>query len=141
MSGRSCNLSKQNVGDTLFDILTIVISLSDLITDLLILNSYYTNGYYTFFYLSLSVVILAQLSYCWAFTVLFSENDDSICVQVCTFITCLMFSPLLSIIMYLARDTENEFTKKILHDTCGLRTETYQSSNNKSLKFNVKNDG
>ena len=101
-------------------------------TDLLILNSYYTKEYYTFFYLSLSVIILAQLSYCFAFTILFSENGDSLCVRICTFISSLLFSPFLAIIMYFARDSESKFAKNVLHKTCGLRAQEFSVSKHKS---------
>ncbi len=46
-----------------FDSLTILISFADVVTDVFVLYEWYINGHYGYFYTSLSILILANISY------------------------------------------------------------------------------
>ena len=73
--------SCDNIGSIIYDTLTILISFADLVTDLIMLYTYYINGWKPFFILSLIVLILAQLSYCFLFTQLYGpwKKNTYIC--------------------------------------------------------------
>ena len=53
----------------IFDALTVVASAADQITDLLVLYQFYVDGLDTFFILSLCIILLAQLTFAFTFTI------------------------------------------------------------------------
>ena len=73
---KSSEGSCDSFGSIFYDILTIFISFADLITDLLMLYTYYINGWIPFFVLSIIIIVLAQLSYCVLFTRIYGPYNQ-----------------------------------------------------------------
>ena len=59
-----------------YDILTIFISIADVVTDIIVLIDFYNKERMVFFCISLAILILAQCSYSWAFTMKFSTEES-----------------------------------------------------------------
>ena len=59
-----------------FDILAAIISVSDVATDVIVTYNFYINDQMAFFGLSLTFIILAQLSYCFAFLIVIASEDS-----------------------------------------------------------------
>ena len=57
-----------------YDGLTILISIGDMATDIIVLLSYYNDNRMTLFYISLSILLLAQVGYVFAFVFAFEIN-------------------------------------------------------------------
>ena len=122
-SGRNCECKVgQNDQDCLFrslsivyDLFAITIGTLDLITDILVLISYYTNGHGTLFIISLTVLIIAQISYCIGFAIKntggFSECSRNIFEITVVSLCCLPFAPFMSFIFYLTDDKNNWLSK------------------------------
>lgn len=74
--------------DIVYDIGNCAFSIFDIICDLLVAYNFYKNGHYIFFYVSVSIFILAQITYSVIFSVSltqikpnfmgFHQNDDSL---------------------------------------------------------------
>ena len=63
-----------NITTIAFDIVSAVVSLLDLVTDIIILITWYNQDRMTFFWISISILILAQISY---ITVFYYNHGDS----------------------------------------------------------------
>merc|ERR1719242_326077 len=63
-----------------YDILTILISIADITTDIMVLISYYINERMTFFWISLSILLTAQIGYVLLFFFNF-DIEESICIE------------------------------------------------------------
>ena len=63
----------RNVLGLVYDVFTIVVSLLDIITDVIVLIEFYLHGHMAFFYCSLIILLMAQLSYTVAFWWKFKE--------------------------------------------------------------------
>ena len=85
----------QRVINILYDIFTAVISLLDVITDLMVLVEFYILGRMEFFYASLIILIVAQIAYCIAFWFKFEGSYDSFYGAVAAFCCLLPFAPIL----------------------------------------------
>ena len=119
-----------------YDIITMVISVLDLITDVLVMIDYYNNGHDYFFTCSLIILIFAQLSYCLAFSIRHSNTYLPRYVYFLVFICCLPFSPIISFVFYFT--TDQGFCSDLL-DSCPLFNITYSSadSGQNESKFRV----
>eukprot|EP01084_Bolivina_argentea_P064369 117405_1 len=60
-----------------YDIFTAIVSLLDVITDIIVLVEFYILGRMPFFYASLTILIIAQLAYCIAFWCKLKKSIDS----------------------------------------------------------------
>ena len=88
-----------------FDIMAGIVSILDLTTDIIILISWKQQDRMTFFWISLSILILAQLSY----VTLFYYNHgtwDNLCHSFISLLCTLPFAPILSIIFYFVSDKD-----------------------------------
>ena len=89
--GRSATLSH--------DALTAAASLADMVTDLLVLREFYVNGLHSYFATSLSILVLAQLSFAFLFTVEHTNSrhrpHDKVVVFFCV-LPVAQFVPILS---------------------------------------------
>ena len=99
-------------GNRIYDYFAIFLSLLDLTTDILVLIDFYQLGRKTFFWISLSILLSAQLSYVIAFT---SRYGDSFFHSCMLFFCVLPFAPFASIAIYIIEsyklmpDTYNEY--------------------------------
>lgn len=86
-------------GNQIYDYFAIFISLLDLTTDILVLIEFYTAGRTTFFITSLTILIIAQISYIVAFVSRYGKKAHK--SPILFFITLLCI-PFVSIVMYIA---------------------------------------
>ena len=84
-----------------------MVSLLDLTTDIIIMASWYHHGRMTFFWIGLSILILAQISY----LAIFHINHGKAPANKRDFLHCLLsclclvpFSPILSFIFYMVSE-------------------------------------
>ena len=91
-----------NVG---YDLLTILISIADVTTDIIVLIDFYNKGRMTFFGISLTILILAQCSYSIAFAIKFNTVDNWKWYRTCCGLCCcLPFGTLVAFIMYFSSE-------------------------------------
>jgi len=95
-----------------YDILTAMISLADVTTDVWVAYRFYTTGKFAFFWVSTVVMILAQLAYTVAFTLRFAESSNiRIRKKICVFFCVLPLAPVMSFIFYWASRPDNCISK------------------------------
>ena len=88
-----------------YDLLTILISIADVTTDIWVIVKFYNDKRQTFFIISLLVMILAQLSYAVAFVFRFqpqwrATNRQTELRGLAMFCTILPLTPIMSFIFY-----------------------------------------
>ena len=103
---KCCNIS--------YDIMTILISIADVTTDVIVLMDFYNKDRMGFFGISLGILILAQCSYSIAFAIrfdtIYSWNE---CLAALAFCCCLPFGTVVAFIMYFGSE---EAELGCLHD-------------------------
>ena len=100
--------------DVLYDVLTVVISIADIVTDVIVCVSFYTNQRITFFAISVTILIIAQLAYAVLFIWRFNAESKHrhICSLMLLFLCLLPFGTLVSFIVYLTDDPDSSFSQK-----------------------------
>ena len=106
------------VAGFIFDIITVIVSLLDLSTDLIILLSWYAQGRMEFFWISLSILLLAQLSHVTLFYYNHGRMSDHCCHTALSVLCTLPFAPFLSFIFYLVADTDSKLRAFIERIPC-----------------------
>ena len=92
----------------LYDIITILISIADISTDVIVLISFYIEGRTTLFVISLIILIMAQLCYAVAFIWRYEVFDDSnIWVIIFVFCCLLPIGWIVSFIFYFTDDEDS----------------------------------
>ena len=128
----------------LYDILTILISVADIVTDIMVLISYYFADRMTFFWISFIILIIAQIGYIILFFTTFKfdkkwfrvieaiDVNCPLCLDVayyvivlpilCITFFCLLlpFGHLVAFAMYFAENDDSVFSKW-LRNTVGIR--------------------
>ena len=61
----------------MYDIIGMIISVSDVTTDVIILYQFYNNQYFIYFYISIIVLIIAQMAYVIVFIIRFTHFSQS----------------------------------------------------------------
>eukprot|EP01083_Nonionella_stella_P022668 62686_1 len=97
----------QNILEIAYDIFTIVVSLLDVITDIMILIHFYSTERMTFFYISLTILVIAQLAYTMAFWWKYMGNYEGPINALFACCCLLPFSPILSYLFYFTSDEES----------------------------------
>eukprot|EP01083_Nonionella_stella_P272207 922883_1 len=107
----------QKILEITYDIFTVVVSLLDVITDILVLIHFYTSGRMIFFYISLTILIVAQLAYSMAFWWKFEETGSYGGPGSALFACCclLPLSPVLSYAFYFTSDESSPLFKFFEH--------------------------
>jgi len=100
-------VTKKRVINIIYDIFTAVISVLDVITDILVTLEFFRKGRTEFFIASLVILGVAQVAYAIAFWFKFDSAYESFGGAVAAFCCLLPFSPILSFAFYL---TANEQT-------------------------------
>eukprot|EP01083_Nonionella_stella_P022666 62684_1 len=124
-----------------YDIFTVVVSLLDVITDIMVLIQFYSSGRMTFFYISLTILIVAQFAYTMAFWWKFADagtyNEPGNALFACC---CLLpLSPLLAYAFYFTSDESSPLFKFFEHlFECRCRIECCRSKS--SNRTNDNND-
>ena len=108
----SKNLDAAAVGNALYDVMTACISIADIVTDIWVLSNFYRDERWTFFTLSLIILIFAQISYAIAFVAKFVQSEQE-SVQNILFWFCigLLLSPFMSFIFYFTSDANMPLSK------------------------------
>ena len=122
-----CNKSEKNGEDEdndcinwLYDILTILISIADIVTDFIVLIDFYIKGRMTFFVASLIILIIAQMAYSIAFMIRFNVTENkTFCCSMILFILLLPFGTIYSFLIYFTDNPDSCFTK-FFHKITGL---------------------
>jgi hypothetical protein len=94
-----------------YDFITAIITFSDLITDIMVCVYYYNKEWKIIFTISLIILIFAQLSYNFAFIVLYCQNY-LISEMILIFFILIPISPIISFIFYLL-NKESKFSNII----------------------------
>ena len=96
--------------NVIYDILTIVISIADIVTDVIVLVSFYNDGRTAFFAISLVILIIAQMCYAVLFIWRYKPRVGD-CGVILLFIALLPFGTIVSFLVYFTDDTESAFAK------------------------------
>lgn len=93
-----------------YDILTIFISIADIVTDVIVLISFYNKERTAFFAISLVILIIAQLCYAVLFIWRYKPrmSDSKI---IFLFLALLPFGTIVSFLVYFTDDTDSAFAK------------------------------
>ena len=94
-----------------YDLLTLIISIADVTTDVWVIYNFYVNKQITFFTISLIVLILAQVAYCFAFMLVFSKSDHNWQQMIIIFACILPLSPIVSFIFFFTAFEGNYVSK------------------------------
>eukprot|EP01083_Nonionella_stella_P114975 340418_1 len=88
-----------------YDILTILVSIADVTTDIIVLIDFYEKERMTFFIISLIVLILAQCAYAMAFSIWFETVDEiGFCLSCCLFCCLLPLGSFVAFCIYLSNE-------------------------------------
>eukprot|EP01084_Bolivina_argentea_P202464 345925_1 len=102
--------------DVLYDIITIIISIADIVTDVIVLMSFYYKDRSIFFIISLCILCIAQCAYAvafmWRYDVIYElyNKTESAILAVGSFFILLPFGPIIPIIIFLTSDSDSYFT-------------------------------
>ena len=119
---------------SVYDIIAQSISVLDVTTDIWVCITFYLDDRKTFFSISLTILLLALISYTAAFVKFFSDSSRTR-DRVRLFLLALPFSPLLPFAFFHAKKSESCFGR--LFDRCGIRirNKVDQSTSKKASKF------
>eukprot|EP01084_Bolivina_argentea_P121139 214717_1 len=90
----------------IFDLFGALISLIDLVTDVIILITWYNENKMTFFWISFSILIMAQLTYLLTFHCMHAARHN-IPYAILSFIFTIPFAPCLAFIFYFVSDEDS----------------------------------
>eukprot|EP01084_Bolivina_argentea_P001351 2498_1 len=101
-----------------YDLFTIIVSLLDVITDVMVMIGFYNQNRMVFFWSALIILIIAQLSYIIAFWMFHGKKDDFV-MGICLLCFAIPCAPCLSFLFYFAADESLYINKYILKsDLC-----------------------
>ena len=117
-----------------YDILTILISIADVTTDIIVLLDFYEKDRMVFFGISLGILILAQCSYSFAFTTRFETFDSWPVIIACICFCCILpFGTFVAFCIYFAG--QDGCFSDFLHNSLGLDTSSLYFDNPKDSEF------
>eukprot|EP01083_Nonionella_stella_P041697 112955_1 len=100
--------------NTIYDIMAASISLADIATDIIILVQFYLQNRMIFFYASLSILLLANLSYVMVFMKRYTSGTDFLGL-ICVGFMLFPIAPVLSFLMYFMDDNNGCVTQCVLN--------------------------
>ena len=141
----NCNVdidcvSSVRCGDQLYDGINIVITIFDLITDILVMIEFYQNKRYVFFWLALTFVIIAHICYTLLFLIKHAPRSIDIydtpfyMNPFCLFFYFLIISPLLPYILYWSSLPDNCFSDSIF-PLFGFEEDEVHDQNYEKMSF------
>ena len=98
-----------------YDVMTQLISILDVCTDIIVCVEFYQKDRHIFFALSLSILLLALVAYSGAFASKFS-SDYQMHLKLGLFVSVLPISPCLPFLMFHAADKPNGFISSWMED-------------------------
>ena len=108
---------KQSCGALIYDILGQIISILDVVTDIIVCIQYYQNDRMVFFGISITILILALIAYDTLFMIQYNGEDTYVKIFA-LFLVILPFSPLIPFVLYLSTDPESRFSKMLKYICC-----------------------
>ena len=116
-----------------YDLLTILISIADVTTDVWVIVKFYSDKRQTFFVIALIVMILAQLSYAVAFVVRFKpqwrySRTNTKQRTIAMFCMILPLTPVMSFIFYWCEINPDNCFLKFLNKIFDIDDELYMSA-------------
>ena len=120
----------------IYDFITVLISIADVTTDIIVLLSFYYKDRSEFFILSLVILCIAQCTFAGAFMWRFdtlpnvAHRTDSAVLAILFFFVLLPFGPIIPIIIFLA--DEYEWFEDLFHKVTGFQSENNFSNYGKS---------
>ena len=124
---QTCLLTSLN---SLYDILTLLISIADVSTDVWVIYKFYLNKQMTFFIIAVIIMILAQLAYCVAFTLKFCKSSHKWCHLFLIFICVIPIAPFISFIFFFVSFPDNWLSK--CFESIGLNDGTEKVNENQA---------
>ena len=118
----------------LYDIIAQSISVLDVTTDIWVCVNFYLDDRKTFFALSLTILLLALVSYTTAFVKFFSDNHD-FKYKVVLFWMVLPFSPLLPFAFFYPDQSEALFNRLFGCCRIPIRSDVSTSTSGTASKF------
>ena len=119
---------------TFYDVLTQVISVLDVTTDIWVCISFHLDGRKTFFVISLTILSLAMISYAAAFTTYFHGNQD--CNnRFHLFFLALPFAPILPFAFHYPDQAEGFFSRIFCLCLISVKSSIDDSSSSEASKF------
>ena len=106
-----------NVCGAVYDLLAQIISILDVVTDVIVCVGFYQNGRMIFFGLSLTILILALVSYDGLFVYLYC-NESSFTVHCLMFAAMFPISPFIPFIFFYAEDKDSCLSKLLQRFCC-----------------------
>ena len=98
--------------DKVYDSINIIITILDLVTDILVIYDFWCKNRFVFFILAVSCVVIAHVCYTLVFVLKYSSSYDT-SNEVIAFICLLPFSPLMPYILYFSSLPNNCFSNVI----------------------------
>ena len=96
-----CEKQCRRVGNGIYDTITVLVSLADVITDIVVLVGFYTNDRMAFFGISLSILILSQCAYTLVFILRFHVMENYSEAQTASIFCCMLpFGSLVSFCLF-----------------------------------------
>eukprot|EP01084_Bolivina_argentea_P266553 452126_1 len=141
-SRNCCNTPKtRKIFGIIYDIITALVSILDVITDIIVLIQFYISDKMIFFYISLIILLIAQLAYIIAFLWrMFDALEGSPINMVIAFFCLLPFAPFLSFVFYFTGDDESPLYEFFYEFFDYLRCKNVCCNNrNNTLKTNNNN--
>ena len=99
---------------SIYDIFSALVSLLDVITDIMVLVEFYILGRMAFFYTSLMILIVTQFAYCIIFWCKFRKSFPSCALSSIGFCCMLPFAPIL-LFAFFFTGNDNARLSKCLH--------------------------
>ena len=93
-----------------YDILTILISIADIVTDVIVLISFYNKERTAFFAISLVILIIAQICYSVLFIWRYKPQISD-CSVILLFFALLPFGTIVSFLVYFTDDKDSAFSE------------------------------
>eukprot|EP01083_Nonionella_stella_P085546 237272_1 len=111
-----------NCKELTFDTLTILVSLLDILSDIYITYLFWQHSHYTYFYISVSILVFTHLSYCILYVYLFKLSWRHV-------LLLLPISPFISFVLYCTATPQNNKLCKSLRQVLHIKNVNINHSN------------
>ena len=118
-----------------YDVLTQVISVLDVTTDIWVCITFHLDGRESFFTISLMILLLAMISYAGAFAKYFSRSYDDCSDRIALFFLSLPFAPILPFAFHYPDKAEDFFDRIFCFCGISVRSTINDQSSAGASKF------
>ena len=124
---RKCNRKCTNrmdctyIGNKSYDLLNIIITAADIVSDTLVIYNFYQNKQMAFFWVGVAIIILAQICSAIAFWLRYVEKKKSKTSYIFLWlILAFIFSPLLGFVVFLTSSRNSWLSRVCINHIPGL---------------------